>query len=139
MCDEVGEQDVELLPLPKNWQASVRNAVLNVIGIVRIAMLAGREELIINGDVKEARIQQLESEVAMLREEPRINGTRCSALIRTDAPNTQPLNEWPSYSCGRCEVGTKRKQLAVSLFRTIPSEHGFGEPMTIRWLKLEPR
>jgi hypothetical protein len=76
MCDEVGEQDVELLPLPKNRRASVRNAVLNVIGIVRIAMLAGREALIINGDVKEARIHQLESEVAMLREELRINGTR---------------------------------------------------------------
>jgi hypothetical protein len=76
VCDEVGEQDVESLPLPKNWQASVRNAVLNVIGIVRVAVLAGREALITNGDAKDARIHQLESEVAMLREELRINGTR---------------------------------------------------------------
>lgn len=50
MCDVAGEQDVDSLPLPKNWHSSVRNAVLNVIGIVRIAMLAGREALITNGD-----------------------------------------------------------------------------------------
>ena len=39
-------------------------------------MLAGREALINNGDMKDARIHQLESEVAMLREELRINGAR---------------------------------------------------------------
>ena len=39
-------------------------------------MLAGREALITNGDTKDARIHQLESEVAMLREEFRINGAR---------------------------------------------------------------
>jgi hypothetical protein len=52
----------------------VRSAVLQVIGIVRIAMLTGREALIKNSDSKDARIHQLESEVAMLREELRING-----------------------------------------------------------------
>ena len=36
-------------------------------------MLAGREAVIKNGDLKDARIRQLESEVAMLCEELRIN------------------------------------------------------------------
>ena len=76
MSDEACLNNVESLRLPKGWQSFVRNAVLNVIGIVRIAMLVGRESLIKNGDVQEARIHQLESEVAMLREELRINGAR---------------------------------------------------------------
>ena len=70
---------VESLRLPKGWQSYVRNAVLNVVGIVRIAMLAGREALINNGDVNDARIHQLECEVAMLREELRINGVADAA------------------------------------------------------------
>jgi len=41
MSDEICGQAVESLQLPKGWQSSVRNAVLNVIGIVRIAMLTG--------------------------------------------------------------------------------------------------
>jgi len=86
MCNEVCQQDVESLPLPKDWSATVRNAMLNVIGIVRIAMLAGREALIKNGDVKEARIHQLESEVAMLREELRIRGARMQRI----APHRRP-------------------------------------------------
>ena len=86
MSDEVCLQDVESLPLPKNWNSSVRNVVLHVIGIVRIAMLVGREALIKNGDVKEARIHQLESEVATLREELRINGAR---MQRVD-PHRRP-------------------------------------------------
>ena len=76
MCDEIYGQPVESLRLPKGWRSSVRHAVLNVIGIVRIAMLAGREALISNGDAIGARIHQLESEVVMLREELRINGDR---------------------------------------------------------------
>jgi hypothetical protein len=80
MRDEVCQQDVEL-PLPTNWHSSVRHAVLNIIGIVRIAMLVGRESLIENGDVHEARIHQLESEVAMLREELRINGARMQRVV----------------------------------------------------------
>ncbi len=85
MCDNPCE-DFESLPLPKNWHAFARHAVLNVIGIVRIAMLAGRETLMKNGDMKEARIHQLESEVAMLREELRINGTRLQRI----APHRRP-------------------------------------------------
>ena len=80
MRDEVCQQDVEL-PLPKNWPACVRHAVLNVIGLVRIALLVGRESLIKNGDIHEARIHQLESEVAMLREELRINGARMQRVV----------------------------------------------------------
>ena len=49
MCDELCRQDLESLPLPKDWAANVRNAVLDVIGIVRIAMLSGREFLIREG------------------------------------------------------------------------------------------
>ena len=76
MPAEICGEDAESLRLPKNWRSSVRNAVLNVIGIVRIAMLAGREALITNGDAEHARIHQLESEVAMLREDLRIIGAR---------------------------------------------------------------
>ena len=52
MCDEVFLNDVESLRLPKGWHSFVRNAALNVFGIVRIAML--RKELRING----ARMQR---------------------------------------------------------------------------------
>jgi putative transposase len=43
-------------------------------------MLVGREGLIQQGDVKGARIHQLESELAMLREELRINGARMQRI-----------------------------------------------------------
>jgi hypothetical protein len=39
MPDEIHEEEAESLRLPRNWHALVRSAVLNVIGIVRIAML----------------------------------------------------------------------------------------------------
>jgi hypothetical protein len=39
MPDEIHEEEAESLRLPRNWQTSVRSAVLQVIGIVRIAML----------------------------------------------------------------------------------------------------
>jgi hypothetical protein len=55
MSATICEDDVERLRLPRNWRASVRSAVLNVVGIVRVAMLAAREALINNGDVKDAR------------------------------------------------------------------------------------
>ena len=65
MCDELYEQDIESLPLPKDWAANVRNAVLNVFGFGRIAMLAGREFLIREGIVLQARIGRLETEVSV--------------------------------------------------------------------------
>jgi len=89
MCDEVSGQAVDSLRLPKGWRSHVRNAVLNVVGIVRVAMLAGREALIENGAAKDARIRQLESEVALLREELRINGARMKRM---------PSHRRPQYS-----------------------------------------
>jgi hypothetical protein len=56
MSATICEDDVERLRLPRNWRASVRSVVLKVVGIVRIAMLAGREALIANGDANVARI-----------------------------------------------------------------------------------
>ncbi len=76
MGDELCEHDLGTLPLPKGWAQNVRHAVLNIIGIVRIAMLAGREFLIEEGHILQARIHRLETEVAVLREELRINGAR---------------------------------------------------------------
>jgi len=76
MPDEIHDEEAESLRLPRNWHTLVRGAALNVIGIVRIAMLTGRETLIKNGDAPDARIHQLESEVAMLREELRIISAR---------------------------------------------------------------
>ena len=69
MCTERCDDDIESLPLPKGWSKTVRHAVLNIIGVVRVAMLAGREALIQNGDLPEAHIHRLETEVALLREE----------------------------------------------------------------------
>jgi len=68
MNDECSEDDPESLPLPKNWSENVRHAILNVIGLVRIAMLSGREFLIRNGNSPDGQIHRLETEVAMLRE-----------------------------------------------------------------------
>ena len=79
MCDNQCE-DIESLPLPKGWSKAARSAVLNVVGIVRVAMLAGREALILEGDVKEARIHQLESDLAMTREELRLIGSRMKRI-----------------------------------------------------------
>ena len=88
MPDEIHE-DAESLRLPRNWHSLVRSAVLNVIGIVRIAMLTRRETLIKNGDSPDARIHQLECEVAMLREELRII---CARMRRV------PSNRRPQYT-----------------------------------------
>ena len=50
MSAEIPEHDVETLRHPRNWHSYVGTAVLNVVGVVRIAMQAGREALIENGD-----------------------------------------------------------------------------------------
>ncbi|MGY8771397.1 MAG: hypothetical protein ACKVH8_23535, partial [Pirellulales bacterium] len=57
----------ETIPLPKNWSHSVRHSLLNVFGLVRMSMLAGREYLINQGLNSTAHIQRLETEVAVLR------------------------------------------------------------------------
>jgi putative transposase len=87
----MSEEDIESLPLPKNWSQTVRHAVLNVVGIVRIAMLAGREFLIQKGDVPEAQIHRLETEVALLREELRIIGTRLKGIDPHRRPQYLPV------------------------------------------------
>ncbi len=93
MCNNQGEQDEDLesLPLPKGWSKSVRHAVLNVIGLVRVAMLAGREFLIQNGHVLEAHVHRLETEVALLREELRITGTRMARIAPQRRPQYPPV------------------------------------------------
>ena len=90
MCDEFCQQDLESLPLPKDWTANVRHAVLNVIGIVRIAMLAGREFLIQEDKPHVAQVHRLETEVAMLREELRINGARTRRIDPHQRPQYLP-------------------------------------------------
>jgi transposase InsO family protein len=90
MCDELCRQDLESLPLPKDWAANVRHAVLNVIGIVRIAMLSGREFLIQEDKPYVAQVHRLETEVAMLRDELRINGARTSRIDRRQRPQYLP-------------------------------------------------
>jgi hypothetical protein len=90
-------EDIESLPLPKGWSKTARHAVMNVIGIVRIAMLVGRAALIKNGDVKEARIHQLESDLAMTREELRINGARMKRRSATTSTvSTRRTNGHPA-------------------------------------------
>jgi hypothetical protein len=91
MTAELPEQNIETLRLPKNWNACIRNAVLNVIGIMHMAILAGREALIDNGDVTQARVHQLESEVAMLREELRIKGGRLKRIDPHRRPQYTPV------------------------------------------------
>ena len=104
MPDEIHEEEAQSLRLPRNWPTLVRSAVLNVIGIVRIAMLTGRETLIKNGDAPDARIHQLECEVAMLREELRIitlvsDDTIRDWLRRVDddalVQTSTPVNRFP--------------------------------------------
>jgi len=65
MCTELDDLPI---PLPKDWTASIRSAVLNIIGLLRIGMLTGRESLIQEGDVLHAKVLRLETEVSMLRE-----------------------------------------------------------------------
>ncbi|NQT40270.1 MAG: hypothetical protein HQ581_22445 [Planctomycetes bacterium] len=90
MCDESCQQDLESLPLPKDWTANLRHAVLNVIGIVRIAMLSGREFLIQEDKPHVAQVHRLETEVAMLREELRINGARTRRIDPHQRPQYLP-------------------------------------------------
>ena len=91
MCDEIGGQAVEALRLPKDWSSSARNAVLDVLGMIRIAMLTGREALITNGHPKDARIHQLESEVSEPREELRLVGSR---MQRIDPHRRPQYTRW---------------------------------------------
>ncbi|NQU22143.1 MAG: hypothetical protein HQ567_12740 [Candidatus Nealsonbacteria bacterium] len=80
MCDDSAVDSIEALPLPTGWAPSVRSAILNVLGLVRVAMMAGREFLHEAGDPLHAKIIRLETEVAMLREEMRIKDARMARV-----------------------------------------------------------
>ena len=91
MRDEPCPEDIESLPLPKDWTETVRHAVLNVVGIVRVAALASREFLIRAVDVADARIHRLETEVALLREELRIVAARMKRIDPRCRPQYPPV------------------------------------------------
>ena len=91
MCDDFCGDDIESLPLPKDWGGAVRHAVLNVVGIVGIAMLAGREFLVGEGNVPDAHIHRLETEVALLREELRIVSARMKRVDPRRRPQYSPV------------------------------------------------
>jgi hypothetical protein len=74
------------------------------------AMLSGRAALINNGNVKEARTQQLESEVAMLREELRINGTRMQRI---------PPHRRPQYSAVE-RMAEKSRRVGIRQCQRLP-------------------
>lgn len=112
MPKETHQQDADSLPLPRDWSATVRNAVLNIICIVRIAMLAGREALVQKGDVLYARVHQLESELAMTREELRLVGARMQRL---------PPQRRPQY--------TKVERMAILELRAL---RGWSKAETAR-------
>ena len=121
MTAEIPEQDIETLRLPTNWNACIRHAVLNVIGIVRMAILAGREALIDNGDVTQARIHQLESEVAMLREELRINGARTQRVPPQRRPQYTTVERGDPRDAMILEIGCHegRRHLPVIRARRV--------------------
>ncbi len=77
--------------------------MLNVIGIVRIAMLSGREFLIQEDKPYVAQAHRLETEIAMLREELRINGAR----MRRIDPHQRP-QYWPTERMAILELRAMR-------------------------------
>ena len=97
MCDDLHEEDIKSLSLSKDWRDSIRHAVLNAIGILRLAVLASRELLIQEGDVSQARIHRLESDVALLREELRIVAVRMNRIRPHRRPQLS-LSVW-QYGC----------------------------------------
>jgi hypothetical protein len=84
------EQNIKSLRLPRNWATNVRNAVLNVLGLVRIAALSAREVLIEDGELELASKQRLEAEVFMAREELRIKDARTGRIDPHRRPQYLP-------------------------------------------------
>ena len=74
--------------------------MLNVIGIVRIAMLAGREFLIQEDKPHLAHVHRLETEVAMLREELRIINARTSRIDPHQRPQYLPTERMAILELG---------------------------------------
>ena len=86
------QRGIESLPSPKDWAESVQHEVLNIVGIVRLAMLSGRELLIQQRDVRQTQIHRLETEVALLREELRIVAARMNRIDSYTASNVYHLS-----------------------------------------------
>ena len=114
MCENGCEEDIESLPLPEGWPKVARHALLNVVGIVRVAMLAGREFLIQNGDAPQAHIHRLETDNALLREGLRIVGSSMECIVphrrhfvhRESRWASTPRECWPSGApCAKPQVG----------------------------------
>ena len=80
-------------------------------------MLVGRESLIKNGDIHEARIHQLESEVAMLREELRINGARMQRVVPHRRPQYTTVQRMAILQL-RAMRGWSKAETARRLFLT---------------------
>ncbi len=91
MPADIRKEDLDTARLPHNWPSLAQSAVLHVMGIVRLAMLAGREALIHHGGAHDARMHRLECEVALLREELRINGARIRRIAAHRRPQYAPL------------------------------------------------
>jgi transposase-like protein len=115
MCDHQGDEDIDSIPLPKGWSKIARHAVLNVIGLVRVAMLAGREHLIRKGNAAEAHVHRLETEVAMLREELRIVGSRITCINPQQRPQ-YPAVERMAILQLRAMCGWSRAETARRFF-----------------------
>ena len=95
-------------------------------------MLTGREALIKNGDAPDARIHQLESEVAMLREELRIISARMRRVPSHRRPQYTGLERMAILQRAPCAVGTNRKRVVTSWSPTTRSETGCAESTMTR-------
>ena len=112
MCDELREGEIESLPLPKDWAESVRHAVLNVVGIVRLAMLSGRELLIQEGDAAQAQIHRLEWGLAPSRS----GFFRCFGFADGACPLFRRVNSAPPWKKG---TGTERPRFSPNSGRYL--------------------
>jgi transposase-like protein len=117
MRTEPCDDDIESLPLRKGWSKTVRHAVLNVICLVRVAMLAGRDFLVQNGDVLEAHVHRLETELALLREELGIIGTRMARIAPQRRPQYSPVERMASMEL-RAMRGWSKAETARRFFVT---------------------
>jgi transposase InsO family protein len=80
-------------PLPKHWTRSVRAALLHVIALAKYAIIFTRSWAADSSSQRvrlRAKCDQLEQEVALLREELRIKDTRMARIPAHERPHFQP-------------------------------------------------
>ena len=80
--------------LPEGWPARVRSAVLHTIALAHLAIAHARGWAAnsLNARVRlSARVDQLRSELAMLREELRIKDDRMAAILPHRRPHYSPV------------------------------------------------